>query len=173
MVVRAVLLTSVLIASEVDAAGAQSRGGPTLAGGIGVATASMSVGAASASAQGLTLHVAYGALELEWQPFAVANPDRSERFTSIYALLGPQVRLSPAIYVRPVVGVQFRHWSGANPVTSGDQGLALGAVAAYHVEFAGGWRLDPQLEWRYAVIEFQGNVHSQQVGVRLQLTRSR
>lgn len=169
---RTVSVLAMVLVGAATCASAQSRRGPVVGLGIGFARATMSVGRQSAKAQGLTLHAALGAIELELQPFEVGNPSRAERFAAIGALIGPRLRLSPAFYVRPAIGVQFRLWTGADVVTSRDQGLMIGSVLAFQGQRALGWEFSPQLAWRLAIIEFEGNVRTQQVGVRLQATRA-
>ena len=49
-------------------------------------------------------------------------------------------------------------WSGPNSVTSNDQGLAIGVLAAYQVPLAGSWMLTPQAIGRWALIEAEGRL---------------
>jgi hypothetical protein len=150
---------------------AQRTGGPILGVGVGLGSATMSVGGQSSSATGVTLHAGLGLLEAELQPFSITNPVRAEHFWSLYVLIGPRIRFSKALYIRPAVGLQFRRWSGPNPVTSNDQGLAIGVLAAYQVPLAGRWMLTPQAVGRWALIESEGNVTARLLGVRVQFSR--
>lgn len=167
----ALLGAALLIAVAPDAAQAQDRHGPTLGLGVGAASVAMHVAGESGSNQGVTLHAALGILEVEAQPFAAPNPLGFEQFTSVDLLIDPRINLSSAAYLRPVAGVQFRWWSGSNPVTDFDLGPTVGAVASYQVAMVGGWRVAPQLEWRWGFIEAEGKVYSQQLGIRLQVAR--
>jgi hypothetical protein len=159
-------------------AAAQDRpaGGLVAAVGLGYVSAGISVGGQSANASGLTGHGRLGfvtgrrtvlVLDAELQPFDVTNPARAEAFRSTYVLLALQRYLSRHIYGRVGVGVQLRKWSGADPVTSSDGGLAFGAAFGAELPLRAALALTPELVLNRAFIEAEGAVTASLVGVRL------
>lgn len=146
--------------------------------GAGPSTASMSVGDESASEGGLSYTARVGkylgtrsvlGLELDVQPYDVTNPARAEAFRSTYILFSAQFYLGrgSGLYVRPAAGVQSRRWSGPDPVTDADIGVALGVAGGY--EFLRSRRISvaPELYWRSALIEIEGGVSAMLAGLRI------
>jgi hypothetical protein len=166
-----VLAVLALAAVGAAPAGAQNGGGLSPAVGLGLGSGSMTVGGRSGSTTGITLNAGLGPFEVEFQPFSVPNPAGGEQFRSLYILIGPRIRLSKPVYIRPAIGLQLRSWSGSNPVTSNDQGIAIGVLAAYQLPLASSWTLTPEVAGRWAVIELKGNVTARLVGLRVQFSR--
>jgi hypothetical protein len=106
-------------------------------------------------------------LEVDLQPRKVQNPSRAEAFTSLYFLVSVQWHLGPRFYLRPGLGTQFRSWSGSDPVTSADAGGAIGLSAGYDLVLRPGFRLSPELFWRGAIIELEGNVGASLSGLSI------
>jgi hypothetical protein len=165
------------VGSPVGAQDGFARGG-LVAGGIGLAHAGISVGGQSGSASGLTAHARIGAttgrhtlllLDVELQPFEVQNPARAEAFRSTYVLIALQRYLAPRVYARAGAGLQFRSWTGPNPVTAADNGLALGGAVGAEVPLGGRLVLTPEIVANTAFIEVEGSVNAQLVGIRLSL----
>jgi hypothetical protein len=168
---RTIVAAAALAATAGRVALAQSAGRPTLGFGVGAASSVMSVGDSSASGNGLTLHAAYGVFEAEYQAFATPNPLGFEEFTALSVLAGPRFGLGGGFLLRPAAGLQYRWWSGSNPVEASDWGLAVGVVVGRAFALATGWRIAPQLTLRAAPIEFEGSVTMYAVGLRVQITR--
>lgn len=106
-------------------------------------------------------------VEADFQAFRVENPLGFEDFVSTYLLGALQFYLGGAFYLRPALGVQFRDWSGEDPVTDFDTGLAIGLSAGYEFQMGNQFTVSPELIWRYALIGPEGGVDTMLLGVQL------
>jgi hypothetical protein len=92
-----------------------TRSSSSLAGGVGVARGTFSVGGSRRSATGISgigrFRYRKFVLDLEFHPYTVPNPVADERFSAVYALAGLGLRLGTRAYLLPTIGLQFRHWS--------------------------------------------------------------
>jgi hypothetical protein len=163
----------VLALTAARAAGAQTSHGPALGFGVGAAYAVIHVAGSDSSATGPTVHAAFGAFEVEYQPFAVYNPVRAEQFTALSLFVGPRIRLGGQAYLRPALGLRYFRWSGPDPTEPTSWGGAVGLLAERDFAVSPHWRLTPQLALRAAMIEFEGNVSTYSIALRAQIAHSR
>ena len=126
-----------------------------LGGGIGLARGSTKVGGDSGSTFGVGFLGVFTvvknngfrlfSLEVEVEPFAVQNPQRDERYSSISVVAGG--------YLGPVglgLGWQHRSWSGTDVWRNSDGGLAVQFMAALPLVAFGDWAISPDLFLRLA-----------------------
>lgn len=157
-----------------------SRQGLALGAGMGFGRAGITVGQQSNDQTGVAIHGRIGVgmsdhvlllLAAEIQPFNVENPARAEAFSSFYLLPSLQIYLSDAFYLRPGIGLQFRSWSGEDPVAGSDSGPALGLALGHEFRLAPRLTLAPELVAHWALIEFEGNVTASFYGIQLAVSR--
>lgn len=148
-----------------------AQGHVTLGIGLGAASSAMSVGSDAQSSSGITIHATAGAFEAGYQPFSTANPLGFEAFTALWVLVGPRLGSRDGLFVRPQVGVQFRWWSGADPVVAQDRGVALGVVVGHDFRVQSGWAITPEFLVRAALIEVEGSVSNRVFEARVRVAR--
>lgn len=100
----------------------------------------------------------------ELHPMEVTSPIADESFTSANLLLG--YGIGQRFKVRPIVGAQFRWWSGSQRVTASDWGLLLGLDAGPELRLSETVSLAPELVLRWSLIELEGSVGSSFVGAQ-------
>jgi hypothetical protein len=157
-----------------------SRQGLALGAGLGYGRAGIAVGQQSNNQTGVALHGRIGVgvsddvlllLAAEIQPFKVENPARAEAYSSFSVLPSLQIYLSQAFYFRPGLGLQFRSWSGEDPVTGSDSGPAAGLAIGYEFRLSPGLALAPELVGNWSIIESEGNVTASFYGIQLTVSR--
>jgi hypothetical protein len=143
----------------------------SLAGGIGVARGTFSVGDSRRSATGISgigrFRYRRFVLDLEFHPYTVPNPVADERFSGLYALAGLRLRLGARAYLLPALGLELRHWSGSERIEATDAGVALGAALGAGLPVNHGTTVGPEFAFRWALIEVEGSVTTHVLCLRL------
>ena len=164
-----------LLASAASAGDAPS--GPPAAGraygiGLGLGSGSMSVGDDRQSTFGASVLGRIGLdsrnrflAVAEVNPLAVGSPVADEAFRAVNVLVA--VSLGNRFKVRPSVGWQFRFWSGSQQVESSDSGPLIGLEAGPEFRVGPGLTLSPEFVFRASMVELEGSVGSQFIGVQL------
>jgi hypothetical protein len=152
-----------------------TRSSFSLAGGIGVARGTFSLGDSRRSATGFSgigrFRYRILVIDLESHPYAVPNPVADERFSSVYALPGLWLRLGRRAYLLPAIGLQFRHWSGSERIETTDAGVALGAALGARLPLGHRTTVGPEFAFRWALIEVEGSVTTHVLSLRLVVAR--
>jgi hypothetical protein len=158
--------TQVILAQDLP-----TRSSFSVAGGVGVARSTFSVGDSGRSATGISgigrFRYRKFVLDLEFHPYTVPNPVADERFSAVYALAGLRLRLGTRAYFLPAIGLQFRHWSGSQRIEATDAGVALGAALGAGLPLGHRTTVGPEFAFRWALIEVEGSVTTYVLCLRL------
>lgn len=100
----------------------------------------------------------------EFQPMSVSSPIIDEGFRAFNVAAG--YTFGREVQVRPVIGMQFRAWSGSERVEASDVGLLVGVDLGRELQMSDAVSLSPELVLRWSLIEFEGSVSSSFVGLQ-------
>jgi hypothetical protein len=100
----------------------------------------------------------------EYQPTKVSSPIIDESFTAFNLMAG--FTFGKTVKVRPVIGAQFRSWTGSERVEAYDSGLLVGLDLGRELRLSDTVSLSPELVLRYSLVELEGSVGSSFVGVQ-------
>jgi len=91
-------------------------------------------------------------------------------FTAISALVGVALYPAADFYLMPQAGIQARNWQGEEAPTGSGSGFAAGLIAGYHLSFAEGFSMQPELVLRYADVTGPGSPSFRMIAFRLMAT---
>ena len=126
---------------------------------------------------GRTFVVAEGEFQLSGAPYPADPADPrppteipKTSFTAISALVGVALYPAADFYLMPQVGIQARNWQGVEAPTGSESGFAAGLIAGYHLSFAEGFSMQPELVLRYADVTGPGSPSFRGLAFRLMAT---
>jgi hypothetical protein len=168
---RPIVLGTAIVASAASASRAET-GGRLFAAGLGLGSASFSVGDQtnrdfSASIVGrVGLDRRNRVLLMgELYPVGATNPVADETARSLGVLVA--LDIGGRVKVRPSLGWAFHSWSGSQIVEGTSSGLLLGLDVGLEFPVHSGLTLSAETVLRYTSVELEGNVRARIVGVQL------
>ena len=171
---RAVVL-ALPVPGAVDA---QATGGYFFGGVVGLGLGGMSVGGESESQAGVILGAEFGShrdgyrrwfVDASSQLFDVPNPGLEEAFRAVTVMVGRS--FGSEVFFAPVLGIEYRSWSGPEQVEPSDLGLAIGISAGAALPVGRAWSVVPELRLQTSSIALEGSVSSRLVALRVAIRR--
>jgi hypothetical protein len=171
------LIVSVIIISFADNSKAQDtsiRDKRAYGFGVGLGFGSMSVGDNTNSNFSLSVNGRIGnhfLLIAEINPLPVKSPVMDESFNAFNIFLSPS--FGRTFRLQPGLGLQFRTWSGSEKVENSDVGPIICIDAGYEFQKYDKYSLAIEFVYRNSLIELEGSVASEFIGLQIVALRKR
>jgi len=101
----------------------------------------------------------------EYYPTRVQSPVLTESFSSANVLLA--FTFGRELKIRPLVGAQFRWWTGGQRVTDSDGGPVIGLDLGPELRLGDKVAISPELVLRLSLIEVEGDVTARLIGAQV------